>query len=1768
MIPTELKQTVYSQALINSGDKLGPHIYLQENGRLAVSYTDATGLETDLAAAQAQPLSLAAGELDEGGMTDLVAGYEVAGGGVIAIQRGNLDAFAPQSEKSWKAIGRGEYPSPYLKDARVLKLPVKPDFVAVGNLTGDEHPDLVVAARGGDKLYLLAGDGQGGFSEPQALGVGGAITTLAAGDYGNEQPGFTNLLVGVVGTSHPTLIVYSGTEQGPAEHQRYSLTAPASSVAFGDLDGDSVSDAAIVADNQAHILHGASTQLETLTVPISVSALALGSFVSDRQGGLQMALLSPDGSLHIAARGGFDPRPLTPEEAQARVRVGRRAISDPQTFRKPVASAQEWEIVESIAGVAPLVNEQETPLILRTRISSNAADDVMVLNAAGRQMKVVSHPDPAIGTSTFAAGEVSEISSSGSPVAALSVRVNIDGRPGVVALNYGQVSPSVMMPLPDPTFFVNRTDDPAPSAVASTCNNANSTDTSTSCSLREAIRKANATAGTDTIMLAAGTYTLTQPRVANDFTAAHGTLDVTDSVNIVGAGQNSTIIQGGTNATTSVDKVFSFNQDIAAFTNATVSLSNLTIQFGHNRGNTGIQDGWGGAFDFDTGGTTAGTGNATLSVTNVTIQNNSLTDGEGGGFAIFNTNSGSGNATITNCIIQNNSATRSTANAAGNGGGIFVAFPASATLNNTQVINNTATQINGTGKGVGGGIFIIGGGTKTQTTIHGGSISGNQASGDGGGIWSDASTTIDQQAVISNNSAGGNGGGIWYNGSAANTASFSKITITGNSANGNGTAFSGNGGGILSGNTSLGPTMSMSFSRIAGNSAAVSGAELYNAGSTITATDNWWGTNSPASVISTAAGTTTFDPFITLTNTASPNLLSIGPPNPSSTITASFLQDNHGTAIAVANLNVLIGLPASASIFPGAPTHGTLSNVQTSIQANGQATETFTSTSSGVETINAVVDQAIVPANITILAPPTISKAFGAATIPVNGATKLTFTVTNPLPNTLAIHGVGFSDSFPSGLSVAATPGVVNTCGGTFTAAAGATTVSLSGATVNPGASGNPGTCAVAVNVTGSPDGVRNNVSGPVSSTDAGTQNNTASAALTVINPPHIIKAFGTASIPLNGTISLTFTIDSNSNQNLTLTGAAFTDSLPPGLVVASPGNVTTNCNNGTVTAADGSSTVKLSGASVAPNSQCAVSVTVQGTTAGVKNNSVQVSSTNAGTGNTSNASLDVVDVNIGARDARASRPAAGTATILFTVTLSNAAPGTLTVNYATADGATSPAAGGGSCDSGADYVSTSGALTFNAGEQVKTIPVTICANGAGGPDRTLFLNLSSASVGTIQRSQATGTITAANPAGTFIISELRTSGPAGAGDQFVELYNNTDSPLTVQASDSSGGYGLFKMGSDCNSSPVLIATIPNGTVIPARGHYLVIGSQYSISAYAAGDQTMTSDVESDHNVAIFTTADVANISTVNRLDAVGFGSNVNASAPAVASGATALAKKGVRKAVSMAAPAGPSAPASPNGVCDLLREGNTLPPVSGSTTEHSFFRKECDFVGGVGCTVAGNPKDTNDNSADLKFADTQGAFISGVPQQMGAPGPENKTSPIRRDSTIAVQLLDNTVASSSPPNRVRDLTSNPGNNSTFGTLSIRRRILNNTGGAVTRLRFRIVEVTTFPSPGGGVADVRAITSADVVVSGVNDAATCVATGTPTTVPCQVTAKGTTLETPPSQPNGGGLNSTLAVGSVNLGAPLASQASVDVQFLLGIEMTGSFRFLIITEALP
>lgn len=424
----------------------------------------------------------------------------------------------------------------------------------------------------------------------------------------------------------------------------------------------------------------------------------------------------------------------------------------------------------------------------------------------------------------------------------------------------------------------------------------------------------------------------------------------------------------------------------------------------------------------------------------------------------------------------------------------------------------------------------------------------------------------------------------------------------------------------------------------------------------------------------------------------------------------------------------------------------------------------------------------------------------------------------------------------------------------------------------------------------------------------------------------------------------------------------------------------------------------------------------------------------------------------------------------------------------------------------------------------------------ADTPRNTIISNTATATSDTADTAEENNSSTAQTAvtgpfAGDLLIGEFRLRGPGGPGDEFVEVYNNGDAPHAVSAPDGSEGYAVVA------SDGVVRCTIPNGTIIPARGHFLCVNSAgYSLAAYpsgvaatAAGDATYTTDIPDNAGIALFRTADSANFNTVTRLDAAGSTSESNS----------------------------------------LYKEGTGYPALSGAAytngINYSFLRDQCgkggSITAGGQCPTLGLPKDTDDNAADFIFVDTAGTS-AGAGQRLGAPGPEDSSAPTQRGGQFSLPNLDTTVGNSLPPNRVRDFTPVSPNTSSNGTLEIRRRVVNNTGAAVSRLRFRVIDITTFPAP-SGFADLRPITSTATLVSGVNDADTCAGAATP----CTVTVQGTTLEQPPSQPSGGGFNSSLSADTVTLDTPLQPGESINVRFVLGVQKSGSFRFFVNVEAL-
>jgi hypothetical protein len=489
----------------------------------------------------------------------------------------------------------------------------------------------------------------------------------------------------------------------------------------------------------------------------------------------------------------------------------------------------------------------------------------------------------------------------------------------------------------------------------------------------------------------------------------------------------------------------------------------------------------------------------------------------------------------------------------------------------------------------------------------------------------------------------------------------------------------------------------------------------------------------------------------------------------------------------------------------------------------------------------------------------------------------------------------------------------------------------------------------------------------------------------------------------------------------------------------------------------------------------------------------------------------------ISINDAFVSEPeAAGTSDATFTVSLSNASSTPVSVDYATADGtATAPD----------DYnaVNTT-TLTFDPGQTNKTVTVTVNFDALTEGNETFSVNLSNPVGGSFADDTGTGTITDPAQAAQVLISEFRFRGAtynAGGGidgsfDEYIELYNNTSQPITVSTTDGSDGWTIAALSSD-GTSIVPLATIPAGTLIPARSHYLVANSDtptnpatggYSLGAYAAPDTLYTPDIADNAGVALFRTSNSANFNLGNRFDAAGFDG---------LSGATA----------------------------DLFREGAGLASPGANDGQYAFVRK----------LTSGIPQDTDANAADFTFVSIDGGTYGGVQSILGAPGPENKpASPVQRNAVVKASLVEPTVASTAPPNRVRSGRLEPGVPNAFGTLSIQRRFKNTTNDPITRLRFRVVDITTLNTPLASApqADMRVLSSTGTVTNSQGEEV--------------ITVTGLTLEEPPAQANGGGLNSTLTVALP--GNMLAPGSSIDVQFLLGVQQQGNFRFLVNVEALP
>ena len=253
--------------------------------------------------------------------------------------------------------------------------------------------------------------------------------------------------------------------------------------------------------------------------------------------------------------------------------------------------------------------------------------------------------------------------------------------------------------------------------------------------------------------------------------------------------------------------------------------------------------------------------------------------------------------------------------------------------------------------------------------------------------------------------------------------------------------------------------------------------------------------------------------------------------------------------------------------------------------------------------------------------PPEVTKSFSPQSIPLGSSAEMDILINNP--NTIPITDITLNDTLPVGMSLTSIPNATQCNGGSVAWDSTSGVLSLTGGSLAAGAK-----CTVVASVTGSSSLVYEN-SVTVTATGGGESltSNTSTSTLTVVAPPEISKVFSPDAIVANAISTLTFDIQNPSDNSASLVGVGFVDPLPTGVRVAETPNssISSDCGTATFSPAAGATSLTLSGASIAVGATCEVSVDVTAANGGIfDNKSNAVTSSNGGTGNTANDTLNV----------------------------------------------------------------------------------------------------------------------------------------------------------------------------------------------------------------------------------------------------------------------------------------------------------------------------------------------------------------------------------------------------------------------------------------------------------------------------------------------------------------------------------------------------------------
>jgi hypothetical protein len=988
-----------------------PYLNFQDGRQMLVDYRGAENATRAMQSGQALARALASVDLDSNGTPDLVVGYAYNGGGIVTIQRGNPDAYAPKDDSVFVRMQQGYNPDSLLPGVDVLQVPEPVDFLCTGNFNHDSTKDILLAARGGG-LYLLRGDGQGGLGTPEPISLPGVVTALTVGQF-RAADGWSDVAVGVSGPAGPEVLVFDGAGGGfESDALRFPLTAEATAVEFGELDSDPFMDLAIASGSEIDAVHGwgrktqanPSSRVERIALSFTAQSLAVDNFIWDRQGAREIAALASDGNVHLLERAGISKRAFSDQE------LAKRSAMRGQVTRKneDVEAAQSWapgsasswnETGEIALNAGVRADAPAQGLLVHGKISWGETNALLVPDAAHNRVDIA-HQVSTKEASLSSAARADDISNVGlnladQPTAVLPLPVKLNGYRDVVVLSSGSTSPSIVPIVPAATVTVNSTPDVIHGGAGCSI-----TGTGT-CSPRDAVIFANANPGT-AISINAGNYPLTIIGNTNTAGAGEGfSGDATigdldfraDNTTVTGAGAATTIIR----QTTANDRTLEPNP--AGDLNFDWTISGVTIGGGRDTG--GSATGGGGAM-------LSGSKDNTTTITNCVIANNRATgagttggggiSNQGGTVTITNTTFG-GSTTVAACPSQADVTCGNNASSSGGGlgyspGDPFSRTPSAGTLTvqtTTTFQNNTAGSISAGGGGADLYTHNLGTGSVSISST---TFTSNLATGaSGGGIVVESIQTTVATSSFTSNTAAVFGGGIYTaTGSVGPTllldGTSPSLTFTSNTATSGGGSVGANGPVTLAGaNTTIGGDVAV----------LTSGTWTNNAGTTLNPTN-----------LLILGGTFTC-------NNSTMNLsgnLSIG----AEATHGGIFNANTGTVNIQGNLNVNLANGGSGAVGQFNAGTGLFNFNGSSAQSiNGPSSPTFNNLtvnkgSNSTLTLNIsspIAGNLSVSAGVFDLLGNSANRTASGGTLTVSNGASLKIGGTNTLPSSFSTHSIG-----------------------------------------------------------------------------------------------------------------------------------------------------------------------------------------------------------------------------------------------------------------------------------------------------------------------------------------------------------------------------------------------------------------------------------------------------------------------------------------------------------------------------------------------------------------------------------------------------------------------------------------------------------------------------------------------------------------------------------------------------------------------------------------